>query len=272
MATLDAGTLTRVARGWTIGRKIGARLIGLFSFLVFLAIWQAIVWISDANPLLLPGPSAVVQQLGHVAANGMLGRAAAESAQPLFAGLASAILVGVIGGLLIGASRWADLITFPYLYGLFATPRIAMAPLFVLWFGLGFEAKFWLVFLSTLLPVMLSSKEGVLTVDDSLIRAARAFGAKKIDVFKRVVIPFTLPFIANGVRNGIARGFVGLLVVELIVGSGGIGREIVRATRQFNTARVFAFVAVLMFVALLLISLSRRLEAFASRWREEVYL
>jgi NitT/TauT family transport system permease protein len=89
-------------------------------------------------------------------------------------------------------------------------------------------------------------------------------------MFAKVIAPYTLPFIASGVRNGISRGFVGLLVIELTVGSGGIGTEVMQSMRDFNTARMFAFASTLIAIALILISLSRRVEAYASRWREEV--
>jgi ABC-type nitrate/sulfonate/bicarbonate transport system permease component len=175
-------------------------------------------------------------------------------------------------GLIIGASSWLNLLTGPYLWAFFATPRIALAPLIVLWLGFGASSKTLLVFLSAVLPVILSCKEGVQTVDEYLVRAARSFGAGRLDLFRHVVIPFTLPFIANGIRNGIARGFVGLLIIEMTVGSGGIGTQVIRAMRDFNTARMFAFVAVLVVTSLTLITLSRKLETRASRWREEVYV
>jgi hypothetical protein len=83
--------------------------------------------------------------------------------------------------------------------------------------------------------------------------------------------PAALEF-ANGIRNAIARGFVGLLIIEMTVGSGGIGTQVIRSMRQFNTARMFAFVAVLVVTALTLITLSRKLEAKVSAWREQVYV
>jgi NitT/TauT family transport system permease protein len=89
-------------------------------------------------------------------------------------------------------------------------------------------------------------------------------------MFAKVIAPNTLPFIASGVRNGISRGFVGLLVIELTTGSGGIGGEVMQSMRNFNTGRMFAFAFLLIFVALLLVGLSRKLESYASRWREEV--
>jgi ABC-type nitrate/sulfonate/bicarbonate transport system permease component len=272
MATLEAKAspaTTRISSRWRI---LGGRLWGPLSFVVFIALWQLVVVLAGINPILLPAPASVVKQFFEAAGDGLLWPAVVQTLQPLAIGLVLALVAGVVAGLVIGASSWLDLLTGPYLWGLFATPRIALAPLFVLWMGFGMSTKVMLVFLSAVLPVTLSCKEGVQTVDESLVRAARSFGAGRLDMFKHVVIPFTLPFIANGVRNGIARGFVGVLIIEMTVGSGGIGTQVIRSMRDFNTARMFAFVAVLVVTALTLISLSRRLEARASRWRGEVYL
>jgi NitT/TauT family transport system permease protein len=182
------------------------------------------------------------------------------------------LVVGIPLGLAIGMSPTADLIASPYLWGFFAMPRIALAPLMILWFGFGTTVKIWLVVLSAVIPIILSCKDGVQTLDESLMRAARSFGAGRLDMFAKVIAPNTLPFIASGVRNGISRGFVGLLVIELTTGSGGIGSEVMQSMRNFNTGRMFAFTSVLIVIALVLVSLSRRVENYASRWREEVAL
>jgi ABC-type nitrate/sulfonate/bicarbonate transport system permease component len=271
MSTAQATTTVATRAPWA-GRSVGPRLTALLSFIAFLILWQSIVWVTGIRETLLPSPGNVVTAFGEVWSEGILWPAVVESLQPLFLGLALALVLGVILGLLIGSSGWLDLFAAPYLWGFFATPRIATAPVFILWLGLGFQTKTTLVFISALLPVILSCKEGVQTVDASLINAARSFGAGRLDVFRQVVVPYTLPFIANGIRNGIARGFVGLLIIEMTVGRGGIGREVIVTMGNFDTARMFAFTAVLMVTALFLITLSRKLEAYASRWREEVYL
>jgi ABC-type nitrate/sulfonate/bicarbonate transport system permease component len=269
----SANARTEVAgRPLRVARPLGPRLTGLLSFLGFLLVWQAIVSITDIQEILLPSPGDVAAAFVEIWDLGLLWPAVVNSLQALIVGLIAGIALGVVLGLLIGSSAWLDLIAAPYLWGFFATPRIATAPLIILWLGFGFEAKALLVFISTLLPVIISCKEGVQTVDENLVKAARSFGANRLDLFRRVVIPYTLPFIANGVRNGIARGFVGLLIIEMTVGSGGIGTQVMRSMRQFDTARMFAFIAVLVVTALVLITLSRKLEAYASRWREEVYV
>jgi ABC-type nitrate/sulfonate/bicarbonate transport system permease component len=269
MATLQA---VDSARFLWVRSSLGPWITALLSFIGFVTIWQMIIITTDIQSILLPAPGDVVSEFVEVWRLGVLWPTIVLSLQPLFVGLFAALALGVVLGLLIGSSGWLDLIAAPYLWAFFATPRIALAPLVILWVGFGFEAKATLVFISALLPVILSCKEGVQTVDDSLVQAARSFGANRFDLFRRVVIPYTLPFIANGVRNGIARGFVGLLIIEMTVGSGGIGTQVIRSMRQFNTPRMFAYVAVLVVTALFLITLSRKLEAYASRWREEVYV
>jgi len=246
--------------------------VPLASFAAFLLLWQALIVVFEPNEILFPGPVAVVGEFVEVARNGLLWSAFLDSMPALVIGLGLALIVGPVLGLLIGMSRIADLLAGPYLWAWFATPDIALVPLVIIWLGFFIEAKVFMVFVAALIPLMLSCKDGVQSVDGSLLRAARSFGASRARLFRSVMIPSTMPFIASGVRNAVSRGFVGLLVVEVVAGSGGLGTEVMRATRQFNAARTFAFIAALVVIALVLISLSKRLEAYASRWRDEVAL
>jgi NitT/TauT family transport system permease protein len=258
--------------GAPLRRVVRGRSPGVLALIGFILLWQLFIVVFDPNPVLFPGPLPVAAGFVEAVADGSLWMASTDSLTALAIGLAWALVVGIPVGLWIGMSPTADLISSPYLWGFFAMPRIALAPLMIIWLGFGLETKVWLVFLSAVIPLILSCKDGVRTADGPLIAAARSFGAGRFALFARVIAPSTLPFIASGIRNGISRGFVGLLVIELTVGSGGIGTEVMRSMRAFDTARMFAFALVLVVVALVLISLSRRLESYASRWREEVAL
>ncbi|HEU4540784.1 MAG TPA: ABC transporter permease [Jiangellaceae bacterium] len=271
-STTTIGARTRPRRTSRWRRIVTARLPGVLSVVGFVALWQLLIEIFDPNPILFPPPAAVAEAFVEALRDGTMWPAVADSMSAMAIGLAWALAFGIPLGLIIGMSPTADLITSPYLWGFFAMPRIALAPLMILWLGFGMETKVWLVFLSAVIPLMLSCKDGVQTVDTSMIAVARSFGAGRVALFGKVIAPSTLPFIASGIRNGISRGFVGLLVIELTVGSGGIGTQVMRSMRQFDTARMFAFALVLVVIALTLISLSRRLENLASRWREEVSL
>jgi NitT/TauT family transport system permease protein len=253
-------------------RLVRKRGPGVLAFVGFIGLWQLLIVIFDPSPILFPSPASVAQEWVEAAANGSMWEATADSMYAMSIGLIISLVIGIPLGLWIGMSPTADLITSPYMWGFFAMPRIALAPLMVMWLGFGAEIKIWLVVISAIIPLMLSCKDGVQTTDESLLRAARSFGASKLQIFGRVIAPNTLPFIASGVRNGISRGFVGLLVIELTVGTGGIGTEVIRSMRDLNTDRMFAFTATLIALALVLVSLSRRLENYASRWREEVVL
>lgn len=270
-STVEARPGTAAAKpGWQ--RFLRRRLPGTLSLAAFVLAWQAAVILFDPDPVLLPGPVSVAAAFVDAVADGSMWAATSDSMTAMAIGMTWALVLGIPLGLVIGMSPTADMITSPYLWGMFAMPRIALAPLMILWLGFGLETKVWLVFLSAVIPLMLSCKDGVQTADPSLVRAARSFGASRPALFVKVIAPSTLPFIASGVRNGISRGFVGLLVIELTVGSGGIGTQVMRAMRSFDTARMFAFALTLVAIALLLISASRLLERYASRWREEVAL
>lgn len=248
------------------------RLPGLLAFASLIAAWQLVIVIGDVQPLLLPSPSAVLEQFADVWELGLLQDAFLDTMKALGTGLLLGVPAGILLGLLIGASPRIDLAFTPYMWGLFSTPDIALVPIVILWFGFGFETKVWMVFLAVTIPLALNCKDGVRTVDDSLVKMAVSNCADRWQLFTRVIVPSTLPSIATGVRNGIARGFVGVLVVEMTVGTSGLGREVMYAMRQFNTARMFVFVGVLVLLAVVLITVSRRFERYASRWREEVTL
>ena len=253
-------------------RLVRKRGPGILAFAVFIGLWHLSILVFDPNPILFPGPVEVWDEWTKAVADGSMWAAVTDSMYAMTIGMIISLVIGIPLGLIIGMSPTTDLITSPYMWGFFAMPRIALAPIMVLWLGFGTEIKIWLVVLSAIIPIMLSCKDGVQTTDEGLLRAARSFGAGRVQLFAKVIAPNTLPFIASGVRNGISRGFVGLLIIELTVGTGGIGTQVIRSMRDLDTGRMFAFTATLIALALFLVSLSRLFENYASRWREEVAL
>ena len=160
-------------------QQLRARVPGVVSFAAFILIWQSAIWVFDPKPVLLPGPGAVWEAFLGAISDGTLWPAVTDSMSAMMIGLVLALVVGIPLGLLIGMSPTTDLLTSPYLWGFFAMPRIALAPLLILWLGFGAETKVILVFLSAVIPLMLSCKDGVQTADQSLIDAARSFGANR---------------------------------------------------------------------------------------------
>ncbi|HWM75608.1 MAG TPA: ABC transporter permease [Nocardioides sp.] len=272
---VDAGTPDHIGpprntSSW--GKRIRSALPGLISLVAFIGIWQAAVSLTDPDPLILPGPRAVFDAFVTAVQEGEVWAAVKASAGPLAVGMLFSLLAIPLG-LLIGLSPTVDLITSPYLWGFYALPNVAFAPLLILITGFSTTTSIWMVILSAAVPLCLSCKDGVQAVDEGLVRAARSFGGGRVAVFVKVIAPCTLPFIASGVRNAISRGFVGLLSVELLIGTKGtIGGEVIQSLRTYDTARMIAFILLLIVIALVLVSASRRLESYASRWREEVVI
>jgi NitT/TauT family transport system permease protein len=150
---------------------------------------------------------------------------------------------------------------------LYATPRIAMVPLIILWFGIGIWSKVFVVFLSAFFPILVNTVAGVKALDEDLLRAARSFCASDRQIFTTVAIPGSVPFILAGVRQGVAHGLIGVVVGEMFAGSQGIGFMIAYGGQTFATDTLFVGVAVIALAGILLTWVAERLQQRFSRWR-----
>jgi NitT/TauT family transport system permease protein len=183
-------------------------------------------------------------------------------------GFLISVVVGIPLGLMLGASKTLDQVLGPYLWALYSTPRLALLPLITVAMGFGWESKVLLIFLAAVFMIIMNTWAGVKTVDTSLVRAAKVFGANRIQIFAQVVVPFTLPFIAEGLRLGITRAIVTTLVAEMIASSQGMGYLVMRAMDSFNTAQMYAMILLLVTFSVSVVSLMRRLESWLAPWRD----
>jgi NitT/TauT family transport system permease protein len=184
-------------------------------------------------------------------------------------GFAIALVSGVVLGVIIGWYRKARLLFDPFLNALYATPRIAMVPMIIIWFGVGIWSKVFIVFLSSFFPILVNTVGGIRAIDADLLRAARAFCASDWQIFKTVAIPGSVPFILTGVRQGVALGLIGVVVGEMFGGSKGVGFMVAYGGQTFATDTLFVGVLIIAFAGILLTSLAERLERRFSRWRPE---
>jgi NitT/TauT family transport system permease protein len=186
-------------------------------------------------------------------------------------GLFVSIIVGIPIGLVMGGSKWADAILSPYVWTFSSLPRIALFPVLVLFLGLGDEIKYALVILTAIFPVIINTWAGVKTTEQSLINAARVFGANRRQIYQKVVLPYTLPFVVSGVQLALSRGLVGVVIAEFLTGAskdGGLGWLIFRAARGFNGALTYAALMSLAVLALVLVQGTRSMEAKIAPWRQ----
>lgn len=239
-------------------------------FLAFIGVWQLIVMVSGVSSLLLPGPEDVAQELGILLQGDAMYEALWHTSYALAIGFALGAVSGILLGMLLGLSRKTDAIAQPYLWGIFSAPDLAFVPLVILWFGFGDVTKVLMVFIGVIVPFTIAVRDGVRTVDESSIQAAVSFCATRLDLLRKVISPAIIPSLGSGVRNGLSRGFGGVLVVEMTVGTTGLGREVTRTMQRFETSRMLAYITILIILAIVLIVASKAFENYVSRWRDEV--
>ena len=268
----SSGSRQEAAAGWPRPRNDSVRraLLTAVNIGGFFLLWEWLVRQSGVSPIFLPPPSTIFKAAAEMIGRGQLWGHLSYSAANFAIGFALSAVAGTVLGLLMGASRSVESILGPYVWALYATPRIALLPLLILWFGFGAESKILLIFLSAVMPILITSMDGVKTVDQALLRAARVFGATRTQIYTRVVLPFTLPFIMTGLRQGVGRGLIAMVVAEMFGSGRGVGFMIARSAAQLDTATTFALLLVLVVLSVGLVYMMTALERRVAPWREDV--
>jgi NitT/TauT family transport system permease protein len=155
----------------------------------------------------------------------------------------------------------------PYLIAINGVPRIALAPLFIVWFGIGLTSKIWLGGMMAFFLTFFNTYAGVGGVDPGLKKVARVMGATPLQVLLKVVLPASTPWIVAGLRLGFPYALVAAVVGEMVMSTAGIGNRIMLATQTFNITGTMAGVVVLMLIVMLVNWLLDRAEAYLLRWR-----
>lgn len=256
-----ATTSPRVARLGSAAWSVGSIVCGLL-------IWELVSRYLVASKLFLAAPSQVVQMIVHLAATGDLMRHLGVSAEEFVLGYVSASLLGILVGVVIAHSHAAKQTLQPWISGLYATPTIALAPLFILWMGVGIWSKVVMVATLVIFPVIINTEAGLRTTSVNLIEMVRCFGANPAQVFMKVSLPSALPFIFAGLKLGIGRGLIGVVVAELFGSRAGIGQLISQAADAFNMPQLFAGVVLLAIAGVGMTSAFSWLEGRLLHWRK----
>jgi NitT/TauT family transport system permease protein len=163
--------------------------------------------------------------------------------------------------------RRFDALLNPIIVFLNTSPRIATAPLFVIWFGLGLESKVWVVVLSAIVPIIVNARAGVVTIEPSLVAMSRSYGNSDLRVLRTVVLPGTVPAISSGLRLGIGNALLGVVLAEFISSTQGLGFVVVSSAATFNTDRLFVAVVLISVLGMLVTGVLGRVEKYFDRWR-----
>jgi NitT/TauT family transport system permease protein len=220
-------------------------LAGLLSVACGLALWEVLSRYVVANPLFLAAPSQIAGAVLSLAASGELWHHMGVSGLEFIVGYVIASVLGIALGLAMASSVLAKQVTQPWISGLYATPTIALAPLFILWCGIGIWSKVLVVIFLVLFPVTINTEAGLRTTSPRLIEMLRSFGASPRQIFLKVSLPSATPFILAGLKLGIGRGLIAVVVAELFGSRAGLGQLISQSADAFNMPALFAGVVVL---------------------------
>jgi sulfonate transport system permease protein len=234
--------------------------------LAILIVWQAASLTGLLADQVMPAPTAVATAFWRVTSSGELLRDITVSTWRAFAGFAIGGSIGFALGMLNGLSGLAETLTDSTLQMVRNIPHLALIPLVILWFGIGEEAKLFLVALGVFFPIYVNTLHGVRSVDPHLLEMARAYGMSGRAIFWRVVFPGALPSIFVGLRYGLGIMWLTLIVAETISASSGIGFMAMNA-REFMMVDVVV-VSILIYAALgkLADSVARLLERTCLSW------
>ncbi|MGC1466408.1 MAG: ABC transporter permease, partial [Pseudolabrys sp.] len=182
-------------------------------------------------------------------------------------GMILAIVFGIIIGVLSGASRGFREYTDSFFTGLYATPLVAVAPILILWFGIGIASKIAVVFLMAIFPILISTAAGIRNADATFIEVARSFGASRLQIIRKVMIPAAVPFVITGIRLAIGRAIVGVVVGELFGARAGLGFLIFTSGQTFDVPSLFLGVLILALAGVALTSGMKWIEGRVAGWR-----
>src|SRR6267378_4422552 len=247
------------------------KILGTISISIFLIAWELVgnvfQWI---NPMFMSSPSLIFKAAVEMFRSGEIYHDLYVSGIEFLGGYFLAAAVGIPFGIMTGWYKRMSYVFDPFVNAMNATPRVALLPLVIIWLGIGILSKVGIIFLGAVFSILINTRDGVKTTPLNLLNAARSFGASEWMIFKAVVLPSTIPFILSGLRQGLGRAIVGVMVGELYAATAGIGFMITVAGATFQTDKVFVGVLVFALTGMLGMELLTRVERRFDTWRPKV--
>jgi len=247
-----------------VSGRISPAAIRLASVLAGLAAWE--IYGRAIHTVIFAYPSTIGRALIELTRTGELPFYLRGSLVVLALGLGLAIVIGIPVGIVMARRATVEYALEPYINALYSTPTVALIPLIVLWAGFQVKAKVILVFLFCVFPILINTYQGVKNTDARLLEVARSFCAGEWSMWRDLMVPSAAPYILAGIRLGIGRGLVGMVVAEFYTAITGLGYMIVQYANNFRTDRLFVPIVVLMILGVGLTSLLRRIERSVAPW------
>ena len=259
------GSRPKISR--TVGRGRGAQAIGAIGLLlVLLLVWQFLVPTLGIPSYVMPVPTDVVVALLDPTALPRYVSNGGATMTVVLSGLAIGVGLGLVLALVLAQLPALHNVVFPYIVALESVPKIALAPLFLIWFGFGLPSKIVVVVLVAFFPVLVSTIHGLRSVDRDQIDLFRVNGARPLQIRMRLMVPAALPMIFSGLELAVTNAMIGGIVAEFVGAQHGLGVLILQAQGQMQTPAVFALLIILSLLGIILNLVVRLLRRIVIRW------
>ena len=243
------------------------RGMGVLVFVVLIAIAEWGTRQGWITPLTLPRPTDVLATFGELWSSGLLFKHLVPSLTRLAVGATLGAAVGISVGVLIGLFSYVRAGLVPLVAALFPIPKIALLPLFVIWFGIDEGSKYALIAFGTFTPTVVATYGAVDNVDRTLIRMGQSFGLSWWSIVRKIVLPGAMPGILSGLRVSLAIAIILLVAAEMLGAEYGIGAYILEAGALYDLERLFAGVVILSLLGVIVSAAISRVERRVLRWR-----
>lgn len=240
------------------------RIWSIVFIIGFFATWEALCWLFNVSDIVLPKPSQIAVTL--VQRMPALWPHTLQTLYTTLVGFAFGIVVGVLLGVMVGSSRLAYDVAYPLLVGFASIPKVAVVPIFVLWFGSGTVPAVLTAMIMSIFPIVVNVATGLATTEPELEDVMRALRASKFDILWNVGLPRTMPFFFASLKVSVTLAFVGTVISETVASNRGIGNVMMIASSNFDVPLVFAGLMILAFLGVALYAVFSFIESKITGW------
>ncbi|WP_454857643.1 ABC transporter permease [Rhizobium binxianense] len=250
-----------------MSHRAGMLAINIVAVVAGIAVWALV---TTQGVVGLPTPLAVAKQAVIQAQNGLLWSDALASLGRVFTGFALGIIVAIPVGFLMGWYRIARGIIEPYVQFFRTIPPLAIIPLAIVTMGIDETPKIFVIFLASFLTSVVATNQGVVNVDKTLINAARVLGANDFTIFRRVIVPASLPYIMVGIRIGLGSSWATVVAAELIAAQSGLGFRMQQAQLYYDLPTIFVSLIAIGVLGLIMDRIVIAIDGLLTAWQEKL--
>jgi NitT/TauT family transport system permease protein len=250
-----------------LSHSFGMLAVNASAIVIGILLWA---FVTAQGVVGLPTPLAVAKQAVIQAQSGLLLSDAISSLGRVFTGFALGIMVAIPVGFLMGWYRLARGIIEPYVQFFRTIPPLAIIPLAIVTMGIDETPKIFVIFLASFLSSVVATYQGVVNVDKTLVNAARVLGANDFTIFRRVIVPASLPYIMVGVRIGLGSSWATVVAAELIAAQSGLGFRMQQAQLYYDLPTIFVSLIAIGILGLIMDRIVQAIDAVLTAWQEKL--